>query len=246
MTASATRRPGRRRPEADAPADAGMTVVELLVVIGLLSVLTVIVFNTAILAARTVDRVSTRLDNSTSGEVAMENITKTLRTAVRPGQLSTVCTGCTTYAFVAASPTRAVFYANLNNTGAGPARTTLEVVEGTGTAAGTGQLRVTSEQPVVAADGSYAYCTPGPGCTPTQRVVAQGLVWPSPTVFRYLDLGGAAVPGSPVAGADLAKIASVDVQVQVRTKTGARYTTASLQQRVRLPNAEITVQESTP
>lgn len=240
-------RAARERAERDGRTlDAGLTLAELLVVIGLFSILTTMIASIAILATRSVDGISTRLDNSTSSEVAIANISKSLRTAVLPGQLATSCATCGDNAVVAATSTKITFYANLNNTGSGPTKTTLEVVQDPTTTSATGMLRVTTQAPAVAADGSYSYCTVGAaGCAAAVRTAARGLLWPSPAVFTYLDFDGGPIAGTTVPAADLPRISSIDVQVQVRSKTGARYATAVAVQRVRLPNAEINAREST-
>lgn len=229
-------------------ADAGLTLVELMVVIGLLGLLGTILTSTSILVVRSVDGIGNRLDNATSSELALESITGALRTAVQPGQLSSTCSGCATNAFVSAAPTRVAFYANRDLAGGAPQRTTLEVVADPRNS-GTGLLQVTSQAATVTSGGSYSFCTPGPGCPTTTRPVARGLLWPSPAVFGYRDFDGALLPtpGSTpaVAAANLPRISSVDVTVVVRTKLDSRYGTSTALQRVRLPNLEINARGGT-
>lgn len=245
MSAPTGSRPCPGSPTSSLPParDDGMSVAELLVVMGLLGLLTTILSATAILGIKSVDGVENRLDNARSSEIAMESVSKVLRTAVLPGQLDRTCDGCTANAVVSASGTKLSFYANLENAGEGPKRVTLEVVEDS-TQLGTGVLVMTQQAPTVAANGSFSYCNPAaPTCTVGRREVARGLVWPSTQVFTYIDFAGVTIPGTTVAATQLPQIASVDVHVEVRTRLGTRYTTAVAWQRVRLPNAEINARE---
>lgn len=229
---------------ADVPRDAGMTVVEMLVAAGLFVVLGTMVTGVAILGLRVSSGLEVRLDNSIQGELGIAATGKVLRTAVLPAQLDEqACDTCADTAIVQASSTRVTFYANIDNNGAGPSLVTVEVLEDTTKDDGSALLRESRIPPTSLPGGKYEFCDPASAtCAVQRRVIARGLVWPSPRVFTYYDFEGAAIAGTAVAGADLPSISSVDVNITVQTVPGRTdYPTTTTIQRVRLPNADLNV-----
>jgi type II secretory pathway pseudopilin PulG len=225
------------------PRDAGFTIVEMVVAIGLFVMLISVVGATAVLALRTTDGIGARLDNANQSQQGIAAVSKVLRTAVLPAQLDDqTCTGCTNTAIIQATTTRVTFYANLDNTGQGPSLVTLQVVQDPAHP-GAAMLQELSQPPIALADDHYTFCTAGqPGCTVATRVLARGLSWPATAVFAYYDFGGAAIAGPSLGSADLPRVSSLDVVItsQVRPSPAA-FPASTLVQRVRLPNADINV-----
>ncbi|GAB6986446.1 hypothetical protein [Nocardioides pyridinolyticus] len=224
--------------------DAGMSVVEMVVAAGLVVVLGTMVMTVAILGVRTSAGLEVRLDNSVQGELGIAATGKVLRTAVLPAQLDEqACDSCADTAIVQAAGTRVTFYANIENTGGGPSLVTLEVLADPARADGTAMLRQTRVPPTPLPGGKYEFCDPAAAtCVTERRVLARGLVWPSPRVFTYYDFDGAPIAGTAVAGTDLPSISSVDVSIAVQTAPGrAEYPTTTTVQRIRLPNADLNV-----
>jgi type II secretory pathway pseudopilin PulG len=224
--------------EQDERRDAGMTLAELLVTMGLLGLLTTLVATVVVLGLRVSTTTQQRLDDSTQGELAVMTSSKLLRTAVRQDQLEDLdCDTCVKTAIVRASAHEVTFYANLDNTGQGPSLVTLTVLEDP-RRPGSGILRQRTQAPTAVAGGGYTYCNPTTtGCTVRSRTVVAGLVWPVPASFTYYDFAGSPITRTLVGQADLNSVASIDVTFSVRTARGNDPTAAV--QRVRLPNADI-------
>jgi hypothetical protein len=223
--------------------DAGMSVVEVLVATGLFMVLTTMIATVAILGMRTSTGMQVRLDSATQGDLGMAASSKVLRTAVLPDQLDAqACDGCAETAIVQATSTRVTFYANLDNTGQGPSLTTLEVIQDP-LASGTAVLRQTTIPPTSTGDGHYRFCNPATEatCVVRTRTLARGLVWPTAGVFVYYDFDGARISGTSLGAADLPRVSSADITITVQSRPGGGYPTATMVQRVRLPNADINV-----
>jgi hypothetical protein len=224
--------------------DDGMSLVEMLVACGLFAVLTTMISTVAILGMRTATGLEGRLDNSLQGNTGMAATGKMLRTAVLPDQLDNqACANCADTAIVQASSTLITFYANLDNTGQGPSLVTLEVIEDPH-AAGSAILRQTRIPPTPVLGGGYRFCTRTTDSTCTVdaqvRTLAHGLVWPVPAVFSYYDFNGAAIGGTSMTTDNLPRISSIDVTITARTTPGrSDVPTATMVQRVRLPNADI-------
>ncbi|MCX6419403.1 MAG: type II secretion system protein, partial [Actinobacteria bacterium] len=95
--------------------DDGVTLIEMVVVIAILSGVLAMVMHVILAAQKNVNGNSARLDQIQQGKVAMESMSKTLRTAVRPSQLNATCTGCDQAAFLQGNARSVQFYANINN-----------------------------------------------------------------------------------------------------------------------------------
>ncbi|GAA5142668.1 hypothetical protein GCM10023340_06510 [Nocardioides marinquilinus] len=227
------------RDEADGtPRDAGMGLAEVMVAMVLAGLVGTMVMTIAILTLKTTSGVQERLDNTTDGELAIAAAGKVLRTAVLPEQLEDKsCIGCDDTAIVTATSTQVTFYANIGDTTVGPSRVTLEVAEDP-KHRGTAVLWQRTRQPIKSGD-SYTFCLT---CPAQNRVLARGLLWPSPGVFSFYDYEGSLMPGATVTAANLPRISSVDLVVTVQHKPGNRdYPPRTAVTRVRLPNVEINV-----
>ena len=220
--------------------DEGVTLIEMVVVIAILSGVLAMVMTVIIAAQKNVNGSSARLDQIQQGKVAMESMSKTLRTAVRPSQLNATCIGCDQAAFLQGNARSVQFYANINNPAniVGPSRVSYTV-------SNSGVLTETLQAPNVhsATDYNYQYCTPGPGCTVTSRVLARGVSL-SKTMFTYYDASNNTFSTLPLASTDLPRVDSIDIIVNV--SSSAQVSSTTFTQRVTLPNADAVQQTAVP
>nr|WP_244928633.1 hypothetical protein [Nocardioides sp. W7] len=224
-----------------------MTLAELLVAMAVFTILLAGVGATSVLVIRTTSTLENRLDNATQTQVAVDGVSKVLRTAVLPAQATELaCPTCAETALVQASRTRVRFYANLNTVGSAPLLVTLELERDPSAAQPSAQLVQRTQQPIVnTAAESYSYCDPAaPTCQVRSRVLARGLPWPLVDTLHYYNSEGALIPEPTVGSTDLPMVTTVEVSLRVQTVRGnARYRAATVYKRVRLPNAEINVLE---
>jgi prepilin-type N-terminal cleavage/methylation domain-containing protein len=217
----------------------GFTLAEMVVAISILGVVLAMVMTMTISAQRSLGGNIARLDQVQQGRLAIESMTKTLRTAVRPTQLNATCTGCDQSAFLQGDGRRVQFYANINNPSniIGPSRVAYTVNA-------SGNLIETIQPPNAHAanDYNYQYCTPGPTCPITTRTIARG-VPASATLFTYYDSQGVPFSSLPLSTTDLPRVDSMDVQVVVQRSS--QVAPATFIQRVTLPNADA-VSQTTP
>jgi type II secretory pathway pseudopilin PulG len=221
----------------------GVTLAELtvtMVVLGLLVSATVLMVSASM-------RVSSgnkeRLDQSNSASIAMQRVSRTLRTAVLQSQLTTTCTLsiCTESAFLKGTRTSVQFYADVDNpkNAVGPSRVTYDVTGGVLT-----ETVQKPDSPTPDASG-YHYCTPGPGCSIRTTVLATD-VQTTGAVFSFYtaaDPVNAIVltTGQQLSAAQLKAVDSIDVSLVVQRAGGANVAGASMIQRVALPNADSVV-----
>jgi Tfp pilus assembly protein PilV len=219
-------------------ADDGLTLVEVLVTLALTTLVGALTFQLLILGIRSTGSTSVRQDNAGRARVAIEAMSKNLRTAIAPSQFKDMtCTaGCTaTTALTAAGPSSVTFYANINGVASPPSRITYAV---TGTT-----LVETVQAPVVASATQYSYCTPGAGCAVRTRTLARRVVAPTAAAPLFAYYGDGASPpmltfSAPPTAAELALVDAVDIVLKVATssKWGTPPTTVTM--RVALPNAD--------
>lgn len=175
-----------RRGGAPARRDAGISLIEVLVGVVILGVLGGLLSTFVIDMLRTSTGTSSRLTNVDSMRVALDDVTKGLRTAVRPEQLNPDCASQCDAAFRSAESNSVTFYANYGV--AGKAQLTTYRVEADPHHPGT--ARLVEEIFPAAAPGGSPSTTCSTGCK--QRVVARGLVWPlavSDPIFDFADAG---------------------------------------------------------
>jgi len=242
----------RWREDGRRPLDAGMSLAEVMVTIGLLAFIGTLLTATAVMTLRSVTVSQVRLDDATQGELAVAAASKVLRTAVLPEQLEdqtcTVlingsATTCGSSALTEASGTKVRFFANLNNSGSsiGPSLVTLYVAQRSGQRV----LVQDTEAPLARNDGSgsYTFCslTSSTSCSVPSRVIGRALVADLP-VFTYYDYDGKTLGSAPLSAEALRKVSSVDVVVTVRSRPGdPKHPSRTALTRVRLPNVEINV-----
>ncbi|WP_340537188.1 PulJ/GspJ family protein [Nocardioides sp. GXZ039] len=226
---------------AERPRDAGMSLAELMVALGIFTLILVVVGSTAVAAIRTVGGMENRVDNAAQAELGLSSMSKVLRTAVLPQQLDAgSCPTCADVAVTLATATQVTFHANLGRSSIGPSLVTLSVLQDPAKP-GTAILEQRTIDPTPGASGSYTFCTPGSGgCRVERRVLARSLVWPTAAVFSYYDTDGVLMTGSSLSAVQKAKISSVDVVLTAQTRPGQdRWPPFTAVQRIRLPNVEI-------
>lgn len=230
--------------------DRGVTLVEMIVVVGILGTVMAIVTQGLMLAQSTLNENSSRLDGLSQTNLAMEAMTRVLRTAILPSQVQATCTGCDTAAFIAGDDNKVVFYANVDNDGIlpasgttnyGPRKVTYELKNG--------ELEEMIQKPNVhsVTDFNYQYCAnPGTsGCPATKRVLARDITTTDSStgltdpLFAYYDRDGGLLD-TPLAANSLRAVDSIDVLLRV--KPSDRTKPVTVVARVTLPNADSLIQ----
>lgn len=221
----------------------GFTLIEMVVVIGILGAVLAMVQSASIWAFKDVGANATRLDQAQQGKTGIEAMSKVLRTAVLPSKLSATCGGCDLSAFLEGTTNRVSFFANVNNPnntiGPSKASYTVDPADPKGTLVEV----IQPPDPHAITDTNYQYCVPSaPACTTDRtRVVAYGVTGLT-TLFTYYDELGA-VLSPPLDAVGLTQVDSVDIVLTVKRSPTVKGTT--LTQRVRLPNADAVV-DNTP
>jgi Tfp pilus assembly protein FimT len=219
-------------------ADDGFTLAELLVTVALTTLVAGFTFTLLIQGVRSTGSTSVRQDNAGQGRVAIEAISRNLRTAIAPALYRDMsCSaGCAaTTALTAADGGSVTFYANLGGVAAPPSRITYAA---TGTT-----LMETVQAATVGANSTYSFCTPSATCAVRTRTLVRGIVPPTAAqpLFTYYRDGvspTALTLSAPATAAELTAVDSVDVLLKVRTSTkwGTPATTVAM--RIALPNAD--------
>ena len=223
--------------------DRGVTLIEMLVVISILGTVLAIVTEGLIVSQRTLGDNASRLNGLSQTNVAVEAMTRVLRTAILPSQVQATCSGCDVAAFIKGDTRYVEFYANVDNDGIlpssgttdyGPRRVTYSVDA-------QGVLTETVQKPNVHAynDFDYQYCTPGPSCPVRKRVLARDVE--DGTLFTYYDRTGAII-ATPLQSA-VSRLKAVDsIDLVIRVRPSDRVDSATVTARVTLPNADSLIQ----
>lgn len=223
--------------------DRGVTLIEMLVVVGILGTVLAIVTEGLIVAQRTMTDNASRLSGVSQTNVAVEGMTRVLRTAILPSQVQATCSGCDVAAFIAGDDRSVQFYANVDNDGILPASgtTNLGPRRVTYTVSNAGVLSETIQKPNLHAvtDFNFQYCNPGPGCPVRNRVLARDVL--PGAVFTYYDRTGAVI--TPPLQSATSKLKSVDsIDLVVRVQPSSRVDSSTVTARVTLPNADSLIQ----
>jgi prepilin-type N-terminal cleavage/methylation domain-containing protein len=221
--------------------DEGLSLIEMVVVTLILGVVLAMVQQTTIQAQKELSGNSSRLDQLQQSKVAMESMSKVLRTSVLPTQLDGTCPLCATAAFLSGDVRSVQFYANINNDSnvIGPSQVSYIVA-----ADGTLTEYIHGPNPHAANDYNYQYTCVKPtvGCVVNTRILARHVDTTQP-MFTYYDASGTAISPMPLNGAALKLVDSIDVVIRV--KVSKKIQAVTLTQRVTLPNADA-VQEESP
>jgi prepilin-type N-terminal cleavage/methylation domain-containing protein len=223
--------------------DDGVTLTELIVTMVVLGVLVSATVLMVTASMRVSGGTKERMDQSNSATIAMQRVSRTLRTAVLQSQLTTTCTLaiCTESAFLKGTPTSVQFYADVDNpkNTVGPSRVTYDVTGGVLT-----ETVQKPDSPTPDAAG-YHYCTTGASCVIRTTVLATDVQTTTPIFSFYTaaDPVNALVlaTGAQLTAAQLKAVDSIDVSLNVTRAGGANVAGASMVQRVALPNADSVV-----
>lgn len=207
--------------------DAGFSLIEVIVGIGLFTVVIGLLTGLVIETLGSNAGTRGRLANVDQIRVAMDAVTKDLRTAVRPEQLNPACTSTPCEAaFTSASGSAVTFYANHGT--AGKAQLTTFRFDDNPSRPGTGRLVQERRPAAVPTAAANTACSAG--CV--VRVLATGLKWPIVTpIFTFAEDDCATFR----AASDLADISCVAVDLPV--EGGRDYAGTSARSTVFLPNS---------
>jgi type II secretory pathway pseudopilin PulG len=229
--------------------DAGTTLVELVVAMGLLAVLGSLVCSLVVNTQRQSAAGRIRLADVDQTRVGMNALTRALRTAVQPAQLQSGCSSClgpasSSTALTSAEADRLQLFANFGDA-AGPFLVTFAVATN---AAGMAELKQTVQRPDTGSAPNFTYtaCTEGAaGCKIATRTLVHGLTWPLPgAVFGYRDNTAAPLVPSLAANGhtqltpvQLLAVDAIDVTLPVHTPNSYHTAPTTAVTRVSLPNA---------
>jgi len=235
--------------------DHGTTLTELMVTLLIFSMVVAATLTMAIGFARTNAENISRQDQIDSARASVETMSRTLRTAVMPSQLTSTCVSCTQDAFVVGRDFAVQFYANVNNPGnsVGPSRVTY-TVETTGAGAGNLVEKVQRPDSNIPTASGYQYCNAEVAGAPaacrarlTTRVVARGVQAGTP-VFKYYDRAGTRMTptaaGGTITATELARVLAVELVVSVQAPNATRADPTTYIQRITLPNAQAVLRQS--
>lgn len=250
------RRPAHRRPpSAD---ERGTSLVELIVV---MFVLTIVLAATATLSigfTRTNAENASRQTQLDDARAAVERMSQTLRTAVKPSQLITACfSDCAAVdAFMQGKDGSVSFYANIDNPGnaVGPSRVAYAVDA-------SGVLTESVQTPDDADPSTPAVVDPGPNgyvyCNATDplaspqckahlqtRRLAAGVQAGDP-IFTYYDTAGNTLSPGPtgLTSDDLGKVLSIQVVLTLQSTNVTKSAPTTYIQRITLPNAQAVLRQ---
>ena len=213
----------RRMRHPGTETDRGMTLVELMVTITLTSSVVAMVAGGLVAATKLMGSNSLRLHEVGENQVAIEAMTKTMRTAVEPRLLGAASDAA---AFIQGDAQRVAFYAALSSlveptsggmTSYGPVRVTYSLTGG--------ELVETYQLPDehLPSDHDYTYCTAGStGCEIRSRVLAENLV--DAPVFTFYGESGNTL-AVPLSTTNLEAVDSIDIVVTSQTSVGSESST---------------------
>lgn len=215
--------------------DNGISLVEVLVAMVLMSIVLVTCATLYLGSLRTTKGTQGRLEEINDGRIAISSMGRTLRTAILPKQLSDA-SSTETAAFIEATPLSIRFYANIDNpnNAIGPSKVTYQVVSGV--------LTQTIQRPNAfdPANPVFIFCAPSPTCPTLNKVLARGVVVSGDPIFTYYDVLGDQLTGSTLTDDQLETVDAVDVSVTVANPgVGGNGSTFVL--RVALPNHDAVV-----
>jgi prepilin-type N-terminal cleavage/methylation domain-containing protein len=225
--------------------EGGFTLAEMVVVIGILGLIMAMAQGALIATDKTVAGNQARNDQTQQAKVAVEAMSKSLRTAILPTQLSAVCATCAANltAFIQGDTNYVIFYANLNNdytvapgpglSDEGPSKVSYYIQSG--------DLWETIRRPDLhgSSISTYTYdCVQGStGCTVRDRILAKKVVTTTP-IFGYYQKDGVTQIATPLedSALRLAAVDSIDIYLTVKLSKQTKGSSVTI--RVQLPNVD--------
>lgn len=248
MSGQACRRKRHRQRD-----DVGMSLTELLITMIIMSVVVIAATSLAIGFTRTNAANVTRQDQIDTARMTSESMSKLIRAAVKPSQLTTSCPGCVADAFIKAEPFVVQFYANINNPGnsVGPSRVTYTVAA-TGPQAGELVENVQRPNSNIPTGSGYQYCdATAPGATAackarlSTRVVARDVVTAEGPLLKYYDEAGLLMTppvGGSLSASELERVLSIELSVRIQAAASNDAGSTTYIQRIMLPNSQAVLQ----
>ena len=255
-----------RTRKGSAVRDGGFSLTELMVTMFIMGMVVAATVSLTIGFERTNAENVSRQDQIDSARTAVEAMSKSLRTAVKPAQLTSTCTSCLEDAFLQGTDFSVQFYANLNNpkNKIGPSRVTYTLVT-TGPKAG--QIIETIQQADPDSDGSgpnpwpdpisgYAYCEATSGSATaackarlsTRPVAFGAIATAGKPMLKYYDAEGVpmspSTPGGSLTVPELRTVLSIEILVTVQSTNVTKPNPTTYVQRVTLPNAQAVIRET--
>lgn len=239
--------------------DAGTTLTEMLVVMVILGLVVATTATLTISMNTTIAQNTARQDQIDVARTAVERLSKTTRTAVKPSQLLTNCSAtCIAIdSFLQGDGLSMKFYGNLDNpvSATNPGGTVgpsqISYVIGTsGADAGVLIEKVQVPDSPSGSSNGYAYCAaeaPGADAACKKRLTTRRLatgVSTATSAFTYYDASGVQlVPtASGLSATDLAKVMAIEVRLTVQSASSTRPLPTTYIQRITLPNAQVLLQ----
>lgn len=236
--------------------DAGMTMTEMLVVMLIFGIVVAATTTITISMSRTNGQNIARQDLVDEARTAVERISKTTRTAVKPSQLLSNCvSSCADVdAFLQGTPTSMKFYANLDNEGnlVGPSQVTYTIAT-SGPDAGVLIEKVQVPDPIPPGSTSgYVYCNAeaagaSSACRErlTVRRLAEDVDTSGASVFQYFKgYGDRLTAGATgLSAGDLEKVVGIEINLTVRSASTTAPQPVTYIQHVTLPNAQAVMQQ---
>lgn len=239
--------------------DAGTTLTELNITMIVLAIIVAATLSLIVGFQTSNAQNMSRQEQIDSARYSVELMSRSLRAAVKPAQVSAACTTttCTEDAFLQGDDFVVQFYANLNNANGavGPSRVTYTITGGS--------LVETIQVPDSATPtaSGFQYCdatataaTSACKARVATRLLAEGVQTdPAAPLFRYWDKNGTLLDpdlhGGSLDGTEMTSVVAVEVVINVQAPNATRAEPTEYIQRIMLPNVQAIIrqeEEETP
>jgi len=244
-----------RRFRARRDTDGGWTVIELTVVMAIMGIVGAALATIVGATTRVTASTGAHLDEANQGRIAVDVMSRVLRTAIRPQWVSTCSGSCSpNQAFVTATPTSLRFYADVDNAvmtsgTPNPAQVTgpkqIELYTQT-TSSGDTQLVETILDPQGSASTGYTWpnptCTPGTsGCAKRVVVLAHNVVTTSPLFTYYVRQASGITTMTTVPSTLVAYIDAIDINLVLKQSSYGGAPVSVQIGHVSMPNVDIAI-----
>ncbi|QCB93644.1 type IV pilus modification PilV family protein [Cellulomonas shaoxiangyii] len=229
--------------------DAGTTMSELVVVMFILSIVVIATLTLTIGFERSNAQNVARQDQIDAGRSAIDRLTRTLRVAIKPSQLSASCTSCSADTFVSGSAFGVQFYANIDNPRSapiGPSRVTYAITTTGGRTVLT--ERVQRPDSATPTSSGWTYCNAEAASASAvcrdrlrSQVLARDVRGTGTALFTYYDENGAVLPltAGALSSADLKRVLAVELHLTVMSDVSVAPRPTTFVQRVLLTNSQV-------